>query len=163
MFFNSAVSAINSYFSWVMFSFIAPNVAWLLPCCSSLHVARCRWYWSFKQAFSEHNSDTCSSSSSILVLCISSNSCWVSIMLLSSFRYSAALVGFSVGLSISLRLWLTPPNSVLSKPVFNLRYGYAQLNSNPMCLFAPRHCFHVLFERARMKCAQCKTRSNGNN
>lgn len=124
MSFNSAVRAINSYFSWVMFSFMAPNVAWLLPCCSSLHVARCRWYRSFKQAFSEHKSDTWCSSSSILFFCLSSNSCWVSMMLLSSFRYSAALVGVSVGLSILLRLGLPPDLSFLGvrfQPVLWLR------------------------------------------
>lgn len=93
---------IISYFSWVTCSFIPPRVTRLLVPCSSLQVARCRWYCSFRQAFSVHKSDTCCSSSSILPLCLSSNSCWVSMILLSSFKYSTALAGFSVGFSMSL-------------------------------------------------------------
>lgn len=92
------------YLSCVLCSFMAPSVTRLLLPCSSLQVARCRWYCSLRQAFSAHKSDTCCSSSPIRPLCLSNNSCWVSMILLSSFKYSAALVGFSVGLSMSLRV-----------------------------------------------------------
>lgn len=92
-----------SYFSCVICSFMASRVSRLLVPCSSLQFARCRLYCSFRQPFSEHKSDTCCSSSSILSLCLSSNSCWVSMILLSSFKYSTALVGFSVGFSMSIR------------------------------------------------------------
>lgn len=94
----------STYFSCITFSFMAPNMEWLLPCWS-LQVARCRWCWSLRQTFSLQRSVTWSSSSSIRIFCFSSNSCWVSIILLSSFRYSVALLGFSVGFSISKNLW----------------------------------------------------------
>lgn len=88
-----------TYFSCMTFSLMAPREEWL-PCWS-LQVARCRWCWSFRLAFSLQRSVTWCSSSSIRTLCFSRSPCWVSMILFSSFRYSAALLGFSVGFSIS--------------------------------------------------------------
>lgn len=128
---------------------MAPSVERLLLPCSSLQVARCRWYCSFRQAFSEHKSDTCCSSSSILPLCLSSNSCCVSIILLSSFKYSAALVGFSVGLSMSLQLpfFSCVPCRSAEAGEMVLYSPDSGLGATIQCVapFTPCHCFVLFF------------------
>lgn len=134
---------------------MAPSVERLLLPCSSLQVARCRWYCSFRQAFSEHKSDTCCSSSSILPLCLSSNSCCVSIILLSSFKYSAALVGFSVGLSMSLQLPFfscVPCRSAEAGEMVLYSPG-SGLGATIQCVapFTPCHCFVLFFFNKQKK------------
>lgn len=119
-----------TYFSRMTFSFIAPKAEWLLPC-RSLQFARCRWCCSIRQAFSRHNLTTCSSSSSILFLCFSNNSCCVSMILFSSFKYSAALLGFSAGCSILIVITSVPQFLYFSPWLYN----WSLANSDTVWIF----------------------------
>lgn len=78
------------YFSCVTFSVTAPELQWW-----SRQLVRCCWSSSFRHAFSVQRLVTWSCRSSIRPLCFSSSSCWLWMILFSSWRYSAALLGFS--------------------------------------------------------------------